>query len=240
MRELLGLRAGEGRADVDAFFDFSSKGLRYATPIELKSTTVGSVSTGRDIGPDHLTKWRERIWVIAFYGASGEDIERLLVLAPADMDDWISRIEGYIRPDFAIADRASQRLSSLDMQVVCGEKSSYTLEDARRLFKRQWQKRRYLAEMDLQDGYSTAKMLEIFRLRTQYLIGRGATLNNPHIPKGYLARFGERLVDAQAWPRGESAARRRREFRVQLRKITLADPSLAQVARRFAQGRLGR
>lgn len=77
VRELIGLRAGAGRSDIDAFFDFTFKGRQYATPIELKSTTVGSVSTGRDIGPDHLAKWRHRVWVIAFY-PDGNALQQLL------------------------------------------------------------------------------------------------------------------------------------------------------------------
>lgn len=54
VRELVGLRAGEARSGVDAFLDFNSGGSKYSTPVELKSTTVGSVSTARDVGLGHI------------------------------------------------------------------------------------------------------------------------------------------------------------------------------------------
>ncbi len=40
--------------------------------------------------------------------------------------------------------------------------------------------------MDLENGYSTSRMLEILRDRCRYLIERGSTLNNPHIPGSYF------------------------------------------------------
>jgi hypothetical protein len=169
VRELMGLRAGGGRSDIDAFLDFRSNGRQYATPIELKSTTVGSVSTGRDIGPDHLAKWRHRVWIIASYDPSGTTLEQLLVLGPEEMEGWIASVEEYIRADFQIADRAYRTLTLLDMQIVCGDKRSYSVEDAMRLFKRQWTADRYAREMDLEDGYSPQKMLEVLQLRGRVL-----------------------------------------------------------------------
>ena len=47
MCQLLGLREGEGRSEVDAFFDFEENERVHSAPIELKSTTTGSVSTDR-------------------------------------------------------------------------------------------------------------------------------------------------------------------------------------------------
>jgi hypothetical protein len=41
--------------------------------------------------------------------------------------------------------------------------------------------------MDVDGGYSAMRMLEILRRRCQYLLLRGATLNNPSIPSGYFA-----------------------------------------------------
>lgn len=144
------------------------------------------------------------------------------------MDKWISSVENYIGPDFQIADRARRTLTSLDMQIVCGEKPKYSFEDAKRLFKRQWTVDRYAAEMDLEDGYSPQKMLEVFRLRAEYLVRRGATLNNPHIPKGYLAGFADRFLDVGA------ASKRQRhveDVRRQIREATLADAELERVSR---------
>lgn len=81
---------------------------------------------------------QSRVWVIAFYDPRGTTLQQLLVLGPEQMDEWICSIEDYIGPDFQIAGRARRTLTSLDMQIVCGEKPKYSLEDAKRLFKRQW------------------------------------------------------------------------------------------------------
>ena len=67
VRDLIGLRAGETRSGVDAYFDFSDGNRRYAVPVELKSTTNRTVSTARDVGPAHIRKWRSRLWVFGFY-----------------------------------------------------------------------------------------------------------------------------------------------------------------------------
>ena len=86
MRELIGLTRGEGRSGVDAFFNFVEDGHRYSVPIELKSTTSRAVSTGRDIGPTHIKKWRLKVWIFGFYDSKGAMLESLLVLGPLDME----------------------------------------------------------------------------------------------------------------------------------------------------------
>jgi hypothetical protein len=40
-------------------------------------------------------------------------------------------------------------------------------------------------------GYSRAKMLQVVQERVAYVLSRGATLNNPSIPKGFLATLPE-------------------------------------------------
>ena len=131
MRELVGLRAGGERSGVDAFFDFDANDRKYAVPIELKSTTIGLVSTARDVGLGHVEKWRARLWVFGFYGSSGGILERVLALGPDDMEPWISRIERYIAPDFMIGERTAAKLGIEDLHAICGEKDTYTLDDAK-------------------------------------------------------------------------------------------------------------
>lgn len=72
------------------------------------------------------------------------------------------------------------------MYKVIGQKEKYTLEDAKSLQKKQYQLSEYKKKMDLEDGYSPERMLEIFKDRGSYLVKRGATLNNPHIPESYF------------------------------------------------------
>lgn len=51
--------------------------------------------------------------------------------------------------------------------------------------------------IDITPGYSPTAMLEILRDRCRYLIRRGATLNNPHIPESFFSRF-DRIEDEHA------------------------------------------
>lgn len=167
MRLLIGLREGVRRSGVDAFYDFAADGDRYATPIELKSPTARSVSTARDVGRTHLVKWRNRVWIIGFYNASGDVLESLLALGPDNMEPRIGRVERYVAPDFAIGERIAHRLALEDLRIICGEKSVYRLDGAQTLQKRQWSKDRYISEMDVTDGYSPDRMLHMLRPRAQ-------------------------------------------------------------------------
>lgn len=224
MCRLIGLRAGEGRSDVDAFLDFEAFGKAYSSPLELKSTTNYSVSTARDVGPDHIAKWRSRIWVFGFYDSSGANLQKILTLGPADMEEWIGKIESYIAPDFAIGERIADKLDLEDLYIICGEKRKYSLSDAIALHKRQWSRDKYLSEMDAEDGYTPGKMLEILRLRTIYLNQRGATLNNPHIPASFFSQFKAETIDATNTNVDEVAALTQRK----IRQITLDHKALQQ------------
>jgi len=73
-----------------------------------------------------------------------------------------------------------------DVYEIIGEKELYTYDDAISIQKMQYKKEKYLALQDLELGYSAQRMLEIVKDRAGYLIKRGSTLNNPHIPFGYF------------------------------------------------------
>ena len=221
VRDLIGLRDGETRSGVDAYFDFSDGSRSYAVPVELKSTTNRTVSTARDVGPAHIRKWRSRLWVFGFYDSSGTTMESLLILGPGDMEGWIARIEQYIAPDFLIGEQAAERLTLEDLHIICGEKPVYSQRDARALHKRQWSKAKYESEMDVTGGYSPGRMLEILRLRAKYLNARGATLNNPHIPKRFFSAFRDSEMDAR-----EAAIDLRQAAEQRMRSIVLGTHAL--------------
>ena len=183
---LLGLERGTTRSGVDAYY--SSKNKKCIS-VEVKSTTTGSISTARDVGIDHIKKWRDRVWVIGFYSSTGTILERLLILGPSQMEEWIAKIEEYILPDFLIGKKSSQYLNLNDLYEICGKKTKYSLLDAEKLHKRQWDRAKYIKEQNLKNGYTAEKMLQILKERCLYLNERGATLNNPHIPKGFLDKF---------------------------------------------------
>jgi hypothetical protein len=224
MCQLIGLRRGEGRSEVDAFLDFEVSGKIFSAPIELKSTTSNTVSTARDVGPAHIAKWRTRIWVFGFYNASGRKLQKLLTLGPNDMEDWIRKIENYIAPDLAIGTRIADKLNLEDLYIVCGEKPKYSLSDAQALQKRQWNRDKYFSEMDDDEGYTPSKMLEILKLRALYLNQRGSTLNNPRIPRSFFLRFSDRIIDVTNTSADEILDATQKE----IREITLANNVLQQ------------
>ena len=224
MCELLGFRESIGRTGVDAYYDFKRGDVSYEVPLELKSSTNRSVSTARDVGLAHIEKWRNRIWVFGFYDSSGNTLRQLLTLGPTDMEPWIRRIETYIAPDFAIGERVALRLTAEDLHIVCGEKPKYSQADAQSLYKKQWNQEKYLAEMDVPNGYSPDRMLKILKLRAQYLNRRGSTLNNPHIPKSFFENFSERAIDVENTCDSEIA----RLTQDRIRQIVIANNALNQ------------
>ena len=195
------------RAGVDAMLDIAVEGRTFRLDIEVKSTTGETVSTARDVGIEHIQRWRRMLFVIGFYTKEPRrpELRKCLCLTPLDMEPWIASVESKILIDFKIAARASRQLRLDDLFEVCGEQNTYSLEDARRLHKQQWSAAQYQAAPDTVDAgeprISQSKMLVILQLRAKYIAERGATLNNPHITKVHLRRFfgSDREVSGNAW-----------------------------------------
>lgn len=186
MRELFELYKddNEGRSGIDAFLDLNGKII----PFELKTTSQGSVTTVRDFGPDHIEKWKDKHWLIGFLM---NDVEYYKYGSPAMMAPWINSKEQYISSDFKLADLVPAKITIEDMHDILGCKESYSYDDAKSIQKMQYKKEKYLQLQDLESGYSPARMLEIIKDRTRYLIKRGSTLNNPHIPFSYFEGWVE-------------------------------------------------
>ncbi|MDP2881806.1 MAG: hypothetical protein Q8N89_09515 [Azonexus sp.] len=195
------------RGGVDAVLDVAYEGRKYQFEVEVKSTTGNTVSTARDVGMEHIQKWRSKLFIIGFYSkeAGRPELQRSLCLTPVDMEPWIASIEKKILIDFKLAACASRRLILGDLYEVCGQQDSYSPDDAKRLHKQQWSADEYAAALDsVVDGkprVSKEKMLEILHLRSKYIAERGATLNNPHITKTHLDRFAgsAREVSGPNW-----------------------------------------
>ena len=198
------------RAGVDALLDIDVDGRPCRLEVEVKSSTGTTVSTARDVGMEHIQKWRRKLFVIGFYSkeARRPELQRCLCLTPIDMEPWIASIEAKILIDFKLARHASERLVLADLFDVCGKKETYSLDDARRLHKQQWPVAEYEAALDVDlEGkrrISQAKMLEILQLRSKYIAERGATLNNPHVTKAHLDTFAgsNRVVSGPNWASG--------------------------------------
>ncbi|WP_043363698.1 hypothetical protein [Methyloversatilis discipulorum] len=183
------------RSGVDATLEIEVSGRCLRLDVEVKSTTRKGVSTARDVGLDHIQRWRRMFFVIGTYDKRGHRLalQNSICLTPLDMEGWIAGIESYIAPDYLLAQRASAKLDLADLFTICGNQATYSIEDAKRLHKRQWTAQQYKDAADTKVGdeprISQQRMLEILRLRSAYIAERGATLNNPHIPLTYLDRF---------------------------------------------------
>lgn len=176
---------GAGRADTDA--ELIVDGVRI--PFELKSSTDDSATTVRDFGPDHVAKWKGKHWLFGFYDEAGEILKYCIYGSPAQMAPWIEQKAEYIRIDLQLATCVPSLIHLELLYELLGRKEVYTGEDARLLQKRQYSKLLYEDRRDLPDGYSPRRMLDILRDRCAYLIRRGSTLNNPHIPGSYFKEW---------------------------------------------------
>ena len=169
----------EGRAGVDAYLKLDGKIL----PFELKTTSKGSVTTVRDFGLSHVEKWKDKHWLIGFFI---EDNEYYSYGSPSMMAGWITEKKKYIEPDMKLASLVPAKIDMTDLYYILEQKSSYTIEDAKYIQKKQYKQAEYIEMQDLDNGYSPEKMLQILRERAEYIIQRGSTLNNPHIPFSYF------------------------------------------------------
>jgi hypothetical protein len=151
------------RSGVDATLSLALDGQTRRIDVEVKSTTGDTVSTARDVGMEHIAKWRSKLFVIGFYSrdARRPELRSCLCLTPADMKPWIDGIEAKIGFDHRIAERAAAGLGLSDVHAVLGRHERYTIEQAR----------------------------AVLRHRALYIAQRGSTLNNPHIGKQHLAPF---------------------------------------------------
>jgi hypothetical protein len=195
------------RGGVDATLTVEIDGVVRRFEVEVKSTTGSTVSTARDVGMDHIAKWRRKLFVIGFYPRESRrpELQRCLCLTPLDMEPWIASVEQKMAMDFKLAQVASRRLTLKDLFEICGKKDAYTQDDAKRLHKQQWRADQYAAALDTtiggRRGISPKSMLEILRLRARYIAERGATLNNPHITSAHLEAFtgSDRAVSGSDW-----------------------------------------
>lgn len=185
--DLFNLERPENRVrhGVDAVLRF--EGVDYDFELKSATTKNKNISTVRDLGPGHIAKWRTKHWIMSFF-----ENDKLLYCqygSPDAMRPWIEEKWNYIKADFQMAAHVPQHITLETMYEIIGKKETYTLEDARRLHKNQMSAQQYQDKMDVEGGYSSLCMLEIFRDRASYVLKRGSTLNNPHISGTYLANW---------------------------------------------------
>lgn len=222
MRTLVNLTRPEeyGRADIDAVLELKRRAVPEALrgrtiPFELKSATGGrpTISTVRDFGLHHLQKWRKLHWIFGVY--EKDRLQYCLYGSPRAMKPWFDQMAAYIAPDVALAEHVPDLIRDATLSKTLGPARRFSHDDARRLMKNQYSAAQYEEAADLPDGeYSRKTMLAMLRERCEYVIRRGSTLNDPHIPASYFAGWEQITEDHAARLRelvvGELTPRRRR------------------------------
>lgn len=137
MRDRFGLApGGEGRPGVDALLPMDDE---LMVPFEVKSSDGDSVSTARDVGRQHIEKWRRRHWLFGFYERGTRNpprAVRYIYASPRQLEPWIADQERYALPDWELVLRLPAAADSGLLAAVVGSKENYTIEDARRLPRR--------------------------------------------------------------------------------------------------------
>ncbi len=210
MRTLFNLTRPEeyGRADVDAVLELKGTGVPedfrgQAILFELKSATRGSptISTVRDFGLHHVEKWRDLHWLFGVYGRDrrGDQIlQYCLYGSPSAMKPWFDRMSAYIAPDMALAEHVPALITDDTLTAILGPDERFGRVDAQRLMKNQFSAADYSNAADLsKDEYSRVAILTMLQQRCAYVIRRGSTLNNPHIPAGFFKDW-ERITEDHA------------------------------------------
>lgn len=184
------------RHGVDALLtDVNVDGQIYSFEVEVKSSTDLDIGTARDFGMAHIERWRRMLFVFGFYSRDRgrPELQRCLCLTPIDMKPWLDGKEAQIQIDFKLAARVPRNLDLEDLFAVCGEQSSYSVDDAKKLHKKQYTAAQYQAAPDIVENgvrrISQTKMLQILKERARYISERGATVNNPHLTGSFLRTF---------------------------------------------------
>ena len=210
MRTLFNLKRAPdaGRSDIDALLELKGRttpeSLRgRQVDFELKSATGGkpTISTVRDFGLHHIEKWRKLHWLFGIYDRDARGDQVLVYClygSPARMKPWFDQMTDYVTPDVALAEHVPDLITDRTLTSILGRRPSFTFTDARRVMKNQYGAKEYRAAADLPGGlFSRHVMLELLRERCEYVIRRGSTLNNPHIPASFFKDW-ERITDDHA------------------------------------------
>lgn len=199
LRQLFNLVRPEdyGRADVDGILELEGPGVPgelhgRRVPFELKSATGGKpdISTVRDFGLHHIEKWRPLHWIFGVYNGAPLTLQYSHYASPAQMKPWFDQMTAYVLPDVRLAEVVPRLMDDSELAAILGDADDFGPEEARRLMKNQYKRADYHAASDLPEGrYSREAMLQMLRERSRYVIQRGSTLNNPHIPASYFAAW---------------------------------------------------
>lgn len=127
----------EGRGGLDAVLRLPDA---IDVSFELKSTDGTSFSTARDVGREHLRKWRQHHWLFGVYrrGLTPRDgAHEFLYAPPWLLEPWIAKQEDYVNLDWDLVRRVPSMIDAKTMAELVGARDSYTAEDVGKLLKKQ-------------------------------------------------------------------------------------------------------
>ncbi len=173
----------EGRGGLDAVLR-----LPHADDVsfELKSTDGTSFSTARDVGREHLRKWRQHHWLFGVYrrGLTPRDgAHEFLYAPPWLLEPWIAKQEEYVNLDWDLVRRVPSMIDAKTMAELVGARDSYTAEEVGKLLKKQ--KLETVETDDESAPHMTGELLQLLKA------SGGA------IPKKISKRLIEDLADLQ-------------------------------------------
>lgn len=105
MIELFGLIKGDSREGVDATCGIGSQ-------FELKSYSKPSVSTARDLGYKHLSKWASRYWLFGRFTNhdEGHRWHSFHFMAPNHMNAWFEKVRSKLDESHALIEQIAKAL----------------------------------------------------------------------------------------------------------------------------------
>lgn len=182
--KLFKLRKEGGRMGIDARL----KVLGEDFQIELKSTSVGHVSTASPLHLDHINKWQPQHWIIGIYKKDAT-LDHCYYGTPENMKEWLDYWENDIKRGLKISDMLVEKIDKKMVYDIFGKKTYYTVDDARAVFKYLYTKDEYEELKNHPKGYRVRRMLEMFKKHNQTYLYRGAAINNPKINQKYYQNW---------------------------------------------------
>jgi hypothetical protein len=147
---------------------------------ELKSSTRKWVSSANKLNLKKIHFWRKVHWIIGIYNKDAT-LSHCYYGTPLHMKEWLDYWENDIKRGLKISDMLIYRIDYDMLYEVFGEKSCYTLQDAKFVYKNLFSTKQYFELMDCDNGFLPETMLTMFKLHNKKYLYSTASINNPYI-----------------------------------------------------------
>jgi len=173
-----------GRTGVDAKLKIKKQIVGF----ELKSTTVGKVSTASSLTLNVIKRYRTLHWLIGIYNKKAE-LKCCYYGTPDNMKNWLDFWENDIKRGLKISNMLVDRIDKEMVYEIFGKKKIYSVDEAKFVYKKLFNFTEYDNKIDIENGYSIDRMLEMFKEHNKFYLYRGSAINNPKIPKEYYEKW---------------------------------------------------